>query len=53
MPFFVYILSSALSDRFYIGQTENLTDRLNRHNHGYEKVTKPYAPWELKCFIEK
>jgi putative endonuclease len=27
--------------------TKNLGDRLFRHNNGYEKTTKLYAPFEL------
>ncbi|HEX4956664.1 MAG TPA: GIY-YIG nuclease family protein [Lacibacter sp.] len=51
--FFVYILYSEKFDRFYIGQTENIADRLERHNNGYEKATRPYTPWILKCVIKK
>ena len=32
--FFVYILEAAESKRYYIGQTENLEERVNRHNQG-------------------
>ena len=51
--FFVYILFSEPPNRYYIGQTNDLWDRLDRHNSGYEKATGPYAPWELVCYIEK
>jgi putative endonuclease len=51
--FFIYILYSESSNRFYIGQTINLTDRLSRHNSGYEHSTKPYIPWKLVCCIDK
>ena len=27
--------------------TENLDDRINRHNKGWEQTTKPYAPFKL------
>jgi putative endonuclease len=53
MPFFVYILYSGTSGKYYIGQTANLTDRLNRHNNGYEKFTSPYTPWKMIWFTEK
>jgi putative endonuclease len=53
MTFFVYILFSAGSDKFYIGQTNNVAGRLRRHNAGTEKATQPYVPWELCWFIEK
>ncbi|WP_373398424.1 GIY-YIG nuclease family protein [Algoriphagus halophilus] len=35
--FFVYILYSDSKDRYYIGQTENLEERLFQHNSGYFK----------------
>jgi putative endonuclease len=53
MMFFVYIIYSEKFDRFYIGQTENVVNRLKRHNNGYEKATSPYKPWVVKCVIEK
>ncbi len=50
--FFVYILESKGIQRFYIGQTENLEERVNRHNKGYNLSTRPYIPWVLKWWIE-
>jgi len=51
--FYVYVLFSQTAARYYIGQTEDLIDRLNRHNSGYEFSTSPYRPWLLVCVIEK
>jgi putative endonuclease len=45
--FYVYILQSALSGKFYKGQTENLSRRLKEHNNSEEKSTSPYVPWVL------
>ncbi|MDC0257402.1 GIY-YIG nuclease family protein [Crocinitomicaceae bacterium] len=45
--FYVYILHSAVNDRYYIGQTNNLENRLERHNKGSVRSTKAYRPWEL------
>jgi putative endonuclease len=53
MQFFVYILYSETFSKYYIGQTSNITDRLNRHNNGYEKSTSPYVPWKMLWFTEK
>jgi len=53
MDFFVYILYSVMYDRYYIGQTQSVQDRLKRHNHGLEKATSPYIPWELVIYVEK
>ena len=51
--FYVYILFSKKSNRYYIGQTNDITRRLHRHNSGYELATAPYVPWQLECIIEK
>ncbi|MBL7902103.1 MAG: GIY-YIG nuclease family protein [Bacteroidia bacterium] len=51
--FFTYILYSKEHSRFYIGQTQNLAGRLERHNKGAVKSTQPYIPWILIGNIEK
>ena len=53
MMFYVYILYSNTFNRFYIGQTSDVSARLQRHNSGYEKSTSPCAPWELMLSLEK
>jgi putative endonuclease len=53
MPFSVYILYSESYDIYYIGQTNNLPQRIERHNSGLEKFTSPYCPWVLKFSLEK
>ncbi len=45
--FFVYILYSRSTDTFYKGQTQDLRDRLHRHNAQQEKATASGAPWIL------
>src|SRR5258706_436129 len=40
MIYFVYILISQKDNSFYIGQTNNIDDRLKRHNAGQERYTK-------------
>jgi putative endonuclease len=45
--FYTYILYSLLHDRFYIGQTNNLDHRIQRHNNGQVLSTKPYRPWKI------
>jgi len=47
MNFHVYILFSAKLNQFYVGQTNNINKRLERHNKGYENFTKKGIPWEL------
>ena len=51
--YWVYILFSEKYNKFYIGQTNNMKERLRRHNSGSEKATKPYIPWTLKISLEK
>ncbi|MBI9065065.1 MAG: GIY-YIG nuclease family protein [Marinilabiliaceae bacterium] len=34
MNYFVYILQSQRSGKYYCGQTNNVSDRLQRHNKG-------------------
>ncbi|MBI4707892.1 MAG: GIY-YIG nuclease family protein [Candidatus Omnitrophica bacterium] len=49
---YVYILKSIEKNRFYIGSTNNLEERLKRHKHGLVKATRPLLPVELKFFQE-
>ncbi|MCF8332218.1 MAG: GIY-YIG nuclease family protein [Bacteroidales bacterium] len=50
MAFFVYILFSEKTNRFYYGQTQNLNVRMEKHNNGYVKSTKHGIPWILLAF---
>jgi len=50
--FFVYILEAKKSKRYYIGQTENLEERVKRHNQGRNLSTKAFIPWNLKWWKE-
>lgn len=47
MDYWIYILYSSKLDKYYVGHTGNLGDRLKRHNAGRSKSTKSGAPWEL------
>ena len=53
MEYFVYILYSEKTDRYYVGQTQNLDERLVRHNTGRNKSTKPGIPLTLVHFEPK
>ena len=48
--FYTYILKSKKHGRYYVGSTDNLTERLERHNGGRNKSTKSGIPWELTYF---
>ena len=43
----VYILYSNTSSRYYVGQTSDINQRLERHNQGRVKSTKHGIPWEV------
>ena len=45
--FTVYAIKSLSHNFIYVGMTENLDDRLRRHNSGYNKSTKRFAPFKL------
>lgn len=45
--YYVYILYSPSIQKYYKGQTNDLEDRLKRHNQGRNKYTKRGAPWKL------
>lgn len=47
MLFFTYILESEVDGSFYIGQTNSIEKRLERHNKGYSKSTSSKRPWKL------
>lgn len=51
--YWVYVLFSDNFNRFYIGQTSNLSERLRRHNGGWEKSTSRFGPWRMVCKIRK
>ncbi len=45
--YFTYILYSELRDKYYIGSSENLERRLERHNAGGTPSTKSGRPWKI------
>jgi putative endonuclease len=47
MTFSVYVLKSLKSGKLYIGQTQDLTSRLEQHNNGSSPYTKNRGPWVL------
>ncbi|MFA6469103.1 MAG: GIY-YIG nuclease family protein [Bacteroidota bacterium] len=47
MKYCIYILKSLSQDRYYIGQTSNLPNRLKEHNSGKVFSTKPFRPWSI------
>ncbi len=51
--FCTYILYSPKLGSFYKGETDNILDRLDRYNRGYEKETQFGVPWILLWKGEK
>jgi putative endonuclease len=45
--YIVYVLYSESSLKYYTGQTDNLVNRLHRHNSGLSLSTKSGKPWGL------
>lgn len=45
--YWTYVLRSLHNGRYYVGSTDDKDKRLERHNNGYVKSTKPYRPWEI------
>lgn len=46
MSYYTYALKSLGRNYIYVGITDNPIRRLNEHNSGYNKTTKPYAPFK-------
>ena len=47
MVYFVYILYSEKTDRYYIGSTSDIDKRLLKHNLGGTASTRPGRPWKI------
>ena len=51
--FYVYILQSISTKRFYVGQCDHLIERFHEHQNGYNKSTRNRGPWWMpyyECF---
>ena len=51
--FHLYILYSKSHDKFYIGQSKDVYQRILLHNKGDVKSTAPYLPWEVHWYCKK
>ena len=47
-----YILYSEKIDKYYVGVTEDLSLRLERHNMGWGKFTRKGIPWKIVYYEE-
>lgn len=50
--YFVYVIQSDVDGRFYKGLTKDIENRVEEHNTGKTKSTRPYKPWKL-VYLEK
>ena len=44
---YTYIIKSKIKEKYYIGTSSNLVQRLKLHNEGHSKSTKAFVPWEI------
>lgn len=50
--FYTYILQSInFPEQMYIGYTNNIKSRLERHNNGFCEHTSKFKPWKIISFI--
>lgn len=45
--FYIYVIKSKKSGKFYTGSTSDLRKRLKQHNEGKSIWTKSKGPWDL------
>ena len=50
--FYVYVLVNESKTKTYVGSTENLNKRLEEHNAGKVKSSKPYRPYKILHYEE-
>ena len=47
MSYLVYIIRSDRDGSYYVGSTQDIEERLIRHNQGRSKYTKNRGPWKV------
>jgi putative endonuclease len=48
--YFVYILQSRASGRFYVGQCDHLIERFHEHQRGANLATRNRGPWWMPYY---
>jgi putative endonuclease len=53
MNYYIYILKSLKSEKYYVGYTTNITLRLEQHNKQeyFNTYTSIYRPWQLEALF--
>ena len=50
--YWVYVLFSVKLGKYYVGSSNNISDRLKRHNNKQSRYTKKGVPWDLVTSFE-
>ena len=50
MPYFTYILYSESLDRYYVGSSQDLQERLRRHRSNHKGYTGKADDWAIAYF---
>ncbi len=50
--YFVYIIESKVDSSYYIGYTNNIESRLQKHNNAKTGYTSRRKPWMLRYYEE-
>ncbi|MBT3227456.1 MAG: GIY-YIG nuclease family protein [Candidatus Marinimicrobia bacterium] len=49
--YYVYCIENVEKNYLYVGSTSNLSKRIEQHNTGRSKSTRPYMPLKLTAYI--
>jgi len=50
--FYVYLIQSEKYETFYVGQTNNIDERMKYHNRGKCTYTRNKGPWKIISYKE-
>ena len=50
--FYTYIIFSEILNKYYIGSTTNIEERLVKHNHNHKGFTGNKSDWKIVYFEE-
>ena len=54
MTHFVYVIYSVSADKYYIGETSDVNERIKQHNSGFyeSSFSKQASDWEIYWMLE-
>ncbi|WP_395054191.1 GIY-YIG nuclease family protein [Flavobacterium sp.] len=50
--FYTYIIFSEILNKYYVGSTSNIEERLAKHNHNHKGFTGNKSDWKIVYFEE-